>query len=132
MLLTATAVQARTGTRDVVSDVVSSEGRVVHVSKQPLLAFKDFTNAYVTLTEGQVVLNIGLTRSSSKRWVDFTAKHVGSTVAFVVGDKVVRIPTIKDPSTGPGLLIGPFSREEAQKLADSINHKCVPAVAEGR
>jgi len=121
MLLTATAVQASSNTRD----LVLPDGGIVHVTREPLLTFHDFTNATVTLTEGRIVLNIGLIPSGSKRWVDFTAKNVGSTVAFIVDDKIVRRPRIMDPNTGSGLLIGPFSRAEGQKLADSINQKCV-------
>jgi preprotein translocase subunit SecD len=121
MLVATTAVQASTHTRD----LKAPDGGIVHVSREPLLTFDDFTSANVTITEGQIVLNIGLTPSSSKRWVDFTAKNVGSIVAFVVDDKVVRKPRIMDPNTGSGFLIGPFSRAEGQKLADSINHKCV-------
>jgi preprotein translocase subunit SecD len=123
MLVTTTAAQASATTRD----LLSSDGRIVHVTIQPMLTLSDFTDANVTLTEGQIVLNIGLTPSSSKRWIDFTAKNVGSTVAFIVDDKVLRIPRILDPSTGPGFLIGPFPKAEAEQLADSINHKCVPA-----
>ena len=121
MFVATTAVQASTHTRD----LKAPDGVIVHVTREPLLAFDDFTNANVTVTEGQVVLNIGLTPSSSKRWVDFTAKNVGSTVAFIVDDKVIRKPRIMDPNTGSGFLIGPFSRAEGQRLADSINHKCV-------
>ncbi|MCU1336752.1 MAG: preprotein translocase subunit SecD [Bryobacterales bacterium] len=121
MLVTTTAVQATSSTRD----VVSSDGTVVHVTRDPSLTFNDFTNANVTLTEGHFVLNIGLTPSSAKRWADFTAENVGRAVAFIVGDKVVRKPTIKDPITGSSFLIGPFSRAEGQKLAGSINNKCV-------
>ncbi len=120
MLVTATAVQASSSTRD----VVSPDGATVHVAREPLLTFDDFTNANVTLTEGQLVLNIGLKPPGAKRWMDFTARNVGSRVAFLVDDKVLRMPTIKDPNTGAGFLIGPFERAEGQKLADSINRKC--------
>ena len=120
MLVTTTEVQAGAATRD----LVSSDGSVVRVARQPLLTFDDFTSASVTLTEGQIALNIGLTPSSSKRWMEFTARNVGARVAFIVDDKVVRKPRIMDPNTGSGFLIGPFSRAEGQKLADSINHKC--------
>ena len=128
MQLAATAVQASASTRD----VVSTDGRVMHVARQPLLAFNDFTNASVTLTEGQISLNVGLTPSGSKRWADFTVNNVGVTVAFMVGDKVVMAPRIKDPNSASGFMVGPMERAEAQKLADSINRKCVPAATDGR
>ena len=120
MLLATTAAQSSPGTRD----VASPDGRVVHVTVEPLLTRKDFVSANVTRTEGQFVLNVGLTPSSSKRWVDFTARSVGSRVAFIVDEMVVKTPTIKDPNTGSGLLLGPFLRAEAQKIADAINRKC--------
>ena len=101
----------------------SEQGRIVSVAEKPLLTMADLTDANVSLTEGQIVLNVSMTTESAKRVQDFTANHVGKMIAFIVNGRVIRTPKILDPVTGKGLLIGPFSQDEAQKLADSINHK---------
>jgi preprotein translocase subunit SecD len=122
MQMTTLEATAGIGTRD----ITSPDGAVVHVSKEVLLTRNDFTDANVTLTEGQIVLNVGLTPEASKRWVDFTTNNVGRTVAFVVGDRLVRSVKILDPNRGAGFLLGPLPKPEAQLLADSINQRCVP------
>ncbi len=103
--------------------VSSSEGEVISLSEQPLLTMDDFTDANVSLTEGQIVLNVSMSTESAKRVQTFTASHVGTRMAFLVNGRVINSPKILDPITGKGFLIGPFSRDEAQKLADSINQR---------
>jgi hypothetical protein len=77
----------------------------------------------ISLTEGQIVLNVSMTTESAKRVQAFTGNHIGKMIAFIVNGRVINTPRILDPITGKGFLIGPFRREEAQILADSINHK---------
>lgn len=102
---------------------VSSEGKVIPLAEKPLLTMADFTDANVSLTEGQIVLNVSMSAESAKRVRDFTASHVGTKMAFLLNGRVINTPTILDPITGKGFLIGPFTRDEAQKLADSINQR---------
>lgn len=102
---------------------ISAEGEIISLTEKPLLTMGDFTDANVSLTEGQIVLNVGLSDESAKRVQKFTASHVGTRMAFLVNGRVINSPKILDPITGKGFLIGPFSRDEAQKLADSINEK---------
>jgi hypothetical protein len=76
-------------------NISSDQGRLISLTEKPLLTIDDFTDANVSLTEGQIV-------------------------------------QILDPITGKGFLIGPFRRDEAQKLADSINHRdsgCGPHIS---
>ena len=108
---------------DAARKISSPEGKRISLTGTPLLTFGDFTDANVSLTEGQIVLNVSMTTTSAKRVQTFTANHVGKMLAFVVNGRVIRTPTILDPITGKGFLIGPLGRDEAQKLADSINHK---------
>ena len=120
MLVASTTGEAASG----IKDFTLPDGRVAHVKGQPVLTFKDFTEAKVTGTGRQVLLSVVLTPAGSKRWMDFTANNVGVMVTFIVDNKVVVAPRIVSPSKGAGLSVGPFDRAEAQKLADAINRGC--------
>lgn len=101
--------------------ISSSEGKRVYLTAKPLLTNHDFTHANVTLTEGQFVLNLDMTAESAKRVQLFTENNVGKEMAFLVNERVIRTPKIRDPIVGNGFLIGAFGRDEAQRLADAIN-----------
>ena len=103
--------------------ISSPEGEIISLIGRPLLTMDDFTDANVSLTEGQTVLNVSMSTESAKRVQSFTANHVGTRIAFLVNGRVINTPKILDPITGKGFLIGPFSRDEAQKLANSINQR---------
>lgn len=101
--------------------IVADEGKRIYLTAKPLLTNNDFTHANVTLTEGQFVLNLDMTAESAKRVKMFTESNVGKEMAFLVNGRVIRTPKIRDPIVGNGFLIGAFGRDEAQKLADTIN-----------
>jgi preprotein translocase subunit SecD len=103
--------------------VAAPDGALISLTDTPLLTIGDFTGANVSVTESQIVLNVSMPTESAKRVRTFTANHVGTRMAFLVNGRVINTPKILDPITGQGFLIGPFGRDEAQKLADSINHR---------
>lgn len=93
----------------------------VRAAERPLLTLGDFTDAKVLATAGQTELSVTMSAESAKRVQEFTATHVGTKIAMILNGRVVSTPTIVDPITGRGFQIGPMSREEAQRVADSIN-----------
>ncbi len=103
--------------------ITSDDGRLVSLNEKPLLTISDFTHASVSLTEGQIVLNVSTTPAGAKRIQTFTANNVGKQIAFLVNGRLIRIARILDPITGKGFMLSPFVRDEAEKLADAINHK---------
>jgi preprotein translocase subunit SecD len=103
--------------------ISSDKDKRIFLTEKPLLTMDDFTHANVSLTEGQFVLNLDMTAQSAERIQMFTRKNVGKTMAFIVNGRLIRTPNIKDPVTGTGFLIGPLGRQQAQTLADAINHK---------
>lgn len=113
---------------DVASDSTRSiqmpDGRTILLTKTPLLTSADVTGANASLTEGQYVLNVDVTAEGAERVQRFSERNVGRTLAFLVDGRVLRTPTIRDPITGNGILIGAFERAEAERLADAINHSC--------
>ena len=108
---------------DSARSVPSGDGNLVPLTGKPLLTIGDFTDANVSLTEGQIVLNVNTTTDGAKRIQTFTANNVGKQIAFVVNGRLLRMPRILDPITGKSFMLSPFTRDEAEKLADSINHK---------
>ena len=114
--------------------ITSEQGKAISLTETPLLTIVDFKDANVSLTEGQIVLNVSMTTEGAKRVQAFTANNVGKMIAFLVNGRVTNVLKILDPITGNGFLIGPFLRDEAQKLAESINHReigCQPFEQDG-
>src|SRR5450631_1778440 len=60
--------------------ITSDDGRLVSLREKPLLTVRDFTNANVSLTEGEVVLNVSVTTEGAKRIQKFTANNVGKQI----------------------------------------------------
>ncbi|HEV7219951.1 MAG TPA: hypothetical protein VGN39_13845 [Terriglobales bacterium] len=108
---------------DSVRHMTSDDGRLVSLNGKPLLTISDFTNATVSRTEGQIVLDVSVTTDGAKRMQTFTASNVGKRIAFVVNGRAIKIARIRDPITGTNFMLSPFVGDEAEKLADSINHK---------
>src|SRR5437868_2396312 len=77
---------------DAARKISSTEGKRISLTDTPLLTFGDFMDANVSLTEGQIVLNVSMTTTSAKRVQTFTANHVGKMLAFVVNGRVIRTP----------------------------------------
>jgi preprotein translocase subunit SecD len=66
---------------DSVRTIRSSDGRLVSLTDKPLLTIGDFTDANVSLTEGQIVLNVSVTADGAKRIQTFTVKNVGKQIS---------------------------------------------------
>jgi len=99
------------------------DGRIISLNQKPLLTIGDFTNANVSLTEGQIVLNVKTTTDGARRIQTFTEKNVGRQIAFAVNGRLIKLAKILDPITGTSFMLSPFARDEAEKLAASINNK---------
>jgi hypothetical protein len=101
--------------------ITGPDGKVLHLNRAPILSMVDFTGANVTLTEGEIVLNLNLSREGGLRIQQFSKDHVGTTMAFIQDGEVIKTAKIVDPILGDGILVGPFDRAKADALADVIN-----------
>jgi preprotein translocase subunit SecD len=111
---------------DTTRTVAVTDGSKIPLTQTPLVTSADVTGARASLTDGQWVLNVDMTDAAAKRVRDFTRQNVGRTVAFLVEGKVRSTPTIKDPITGKGFLVGGFDQADAQRLATAISNGCKP------
>ena len=112
------------GPSDSSRSLASTDGRPIFLTQTPLLTSADIAGAHASLTEGQYVLNVDVTVASAERVRLFSERNVGRTLAFLVDGQVLLTPTIRDPITGNGFLIGAFERAQAERLADAINTGC--------
>ncbi len=101
--------------------VTGPDGNALHIASAPLLSMPDFTSANVSLTEGQIVLNLNLSRQSGERIQAFSRAHVGRHLAFIVEGKVIRVAKILDPILGDGIMISPLEKIQATELAERVN-----------
>jgi preprotein translocase subunit SecD len=104
--------------------VALNDGTEIRLTKTPLVTSADITGANASLTEGQWVLNVDVTDDAAHRVQEFSKQNVGRTIAFLVDGKVQRTPTILDPITGKGFLIGRFNQAVAEGLATAITNGC--------
>ena len=102
------------------------DGKRVFLTEPPLLTSVDVVGARASLTEGQYVLNVDVTAEAATRVRVFSEQNIGRTMAFLVDGRLVRTPTIKDPITGNGFLVGAFARAESEGLANALNSGCRP------
>lgn len=97
-----------------------ADGRAVEPSA-PIATQAEVTRARVSLTEGQIVLNLDLAKAAGERLRRYTASHVGSRLAFSFDGKVLMAPRILDPIKADGFLAGPFDKPHADAYAEQIN-----------
>lgn len=96
-------------------------GPGLDLSAEDLVGPADLTNAYVSVTEGQTVLNLAFRPEAARRVRKFTAGHVGGRIAMLVDGQPMKVVKVLDPIRGDGILIGPLARRDAEALAQRIN-----------
>jgi len=98
--------------------------RNLFVSKEALLNVSALYSAKVGTDQftGRPVINLEFTAEGQARFAEVTRAHVGRQLAFVVDGQVLSAPHINEPITGGKAVIsGSFTREEAERLARSID-----------
>ena len=93
----------------------------VSLQMADLASTEDVIGAFVNTTEGAPVLNLTFKREAGLRIRNFTARHVGGSIAIIVDGGVTRVVKVLDPIKGDGILIGPVDRSSATALATRLN-----------
>ena len=101
-----------------------NDSTTIPLTRTPLVTSADITGANASPTEGQWGLNVNVTDEAAKRVHDFSAQHIGRTLALLIDGKVQGTPTIVGTITAKGFLIGEFSRADAERLATAIRNHC--------
>jgi preprotein translocase subunit SecD len=111
---------------DSTKTVTLNDTTTILMSRTPLVATGDITDATASLTEDQWVLNFTVTDDAAKRVHDFSKQHVGRNLALVVDGKVYGTPRIAAAIIGNKYQIGGFDQSHAEWMATAISNGCRP------
>ncbi len=101
-----------------------NDGTTIPLTRTPLVTGADITGASTSQTADQWSLNVTVTDEAAKRVHDFTAQHIGGTMALLVDGKVQGTPKIVGAVTAKKFLIGQFTQADAERLATAIRNDC--------
>ena len=90
----------------------------------------DSTQIGVSLDEhtGRPQINFAMKGDAVSRFGSFTRDHVGSILTVTLDRNVIESATINNAITGPGVITGQFSHEEAQRIATVLRYGALPIV----
>ena len=104
--------------------VMLNDTTTILMSRTPLVATGDITEATASQTEGQWVLSFTVTDDAAKRVHEFSKQNVGRNLALVVDGKVHGTPRIAAAIIGNSYQIDQFNRADAERLAAAIGNGC--------
>ena len=103
--------------------VLAVEGgnRTLEVEPMPLLGPSDFAGVgAVERVEGKPGFHVMLTPVGAAKYDEISRRHVGRTLAIIVGGRIVMTPRILDPVRAQGFLLTVNTEPEARALAAQI------------
>jgi preprotein translocase subunit SecD len=109
---------------DSTKTVTLNDTATILMSRTPLVATGDITDATASLTGDQWVLNFTVTDDAAKRVHEVTKQHVGRNLALVVDERVYGMPRIASAIIGNRYQIGGFDRSHAEWMATAISNGC--------
>lgn len=104
--------------------VMLNDTTTILMSRTPLVATGDITEATASQIEGQWVLGFTVTDDAAKRVHEFSKQNVGRNLALVVDGKVHGTPRIAAAIIGNSYRIDDFNRADAERLAATISNGC--------
>ncbi len=75
---------------------------------------------------GRPQINFAMKGDAVTRFATFTREHVGNILTVTLDRKVIESATINSAITGPGVITGQFSKEEAQRIATVLRYGALP------
>jgi preprotein translocase subunit SecD len=109
---------------DSAKTVTLNDTTTILISRTPLVATGDITDATASHGEDQWAVNFTVTDDAAKRVHEFTKEHVGRNLALVVDGKVHGTPRIAGAIIGNKYRIDGFDRADAERLATAISNGC--------
>lgn len=107
----------------------SQDGAVVYLLSPSVINGDEVARATAGFDEsyGEHVVDVEFTSAGAGTWGDFTAKHVGTQVAFTLDTAVVSAPEIREAIPGGRTQItGRFTESDARGLASVLGHGTLP------
>jgi preprotein translocase subunit SecD len=75
---------------------------------------------------GEWVVNFSLSSAGAKIFGDYTAAHIGDSLAIVLDKRVVSAPTIQAAISNDGTISGRFNQDSAGLLAQQLRYGSLP------
>jgi protein-export membrane protein SecD len=99
---------------------------------ETIMTGRDLKDAQISLDQyGAPYISFELSDAGAKIFGDYTAQHVGDTLAIVLDNVVLSAPNIKSAiPEGKGIIEGKFTQEEAQSLAVQMRYGALPVPLE--
>jgi len=102
---------------------VEDSDKKVYLSKEALITNKDLISARVVENEGLLRIDVKFTEEGAERMSRASAANIGKRIAIVVDGKVLSAPIVMGVISDTAAISGPFTREEAERLARRIAAK---------
>jgi preprotein translocase subunit SecD len=75
---------------------------------------------------GHPHINFGMKGHAIGRFATFTHQNIGNILTVTLDRQVIESATINSAIAGPGMISGPFSSEEAQRIASVLRYGALP------
>lgn len=94
-----------------------------NVSKQPAITEKDIVKANLVTVEDQgEQVELVLNEAGKEKFKKLTSESVDRQIAIVYNGSLISAPMVRQEISGGNVMIsGNFTKEEAQKMVESIN-----------
>jgi len=94
-----------------------------NVIKHPIITEKDIILAKLVAVEGQgEQVELKLNEGGREKFQTLTRESIGKKIAFIYGSSLLMAPQVTQEISGGNVMIsGNFTKEEAQKMVESIN-----------
>ena len=96
---------------------VSHSDRHVYLQQSAVITNEDVTNARVVPAGAAFSVAISLTPQGGEKMANATLNHIGRPLAILVNGTVVTAPTLRGAVGQVAIIMGDFTRQEADEIA---------------
>ena len=99
---------------------VEQSARLVYLHPEIVVGNDDVAEASVAQDGVQVSINVRFLPPGASRLQQATAAHVDRPMAILIDGRVMMTPTVRAPAGEWAMITGPFSRADAERIAEGI------------
>jgi len=104
---------------------VASTRRMVYLHPEAIVGNDDIAGATVIdgAAAGAFGVEVSLATDGAERLKRATSAHLGRPVALVLDGRVMMAPTVRSPIGDSAIISGPFTEDEARRIAEGISRR---------
>jgi len=103
---------------------ISGIDEKVYLHDEVLLTNADIDTAFVSMRNERPAVDVFFTDSARGEFAAITRGNMGKRMGIVVDGELVSAPVIRSPILqGRAIIMGDFTTEEAERIAEGIMHK---------